>query len=731
MATEDAPLPLLQPPPSPPKEGRLSESREEEEDKEAAETLNGMDVSKKTDSSRQDTEIISEDINAKMKETEQSSIEDLKSNLLDASSKSPQEKHISIQRTLADLKKLAHLQKDCLISSDSKNEGQQRADNKKSCPLCPEERFKACKFHKLQRHLQNLHWKVSVEFEGYRMCICDLPCRPVKPNVAGDQISIKMGSHYHCIICSATISRRSDMIGHIKRHVHKGETESRFTSTLAPKYEVLKEADTDVQVLPNYSTPQKTDSYFNPKMKLNRQLVVCALTVLSEERKPLECLDAFGATGVMGLQWAKHLGNSVKVTINDYNENSVTMIRENCRLNKMKVVMNFEEDGCVEAMEEGGENLPAIEVTKMDANVIMHLRAFDFIHLDPFGSSVNYLDAAFRNVRNLGIVSVTSTDISSLYSKAQHVAQRHYGCNIIRTEYYKELAARMVVAAVARAAARCNKGVDVLLAVALEHFVLVQVRVLRGPSCADNTVKKIRYLIHCQWCEERIFKREGNMIEDNPYWQLPCDCHNQMTGKTAVELGPLWSGSLFNAGFLSRMFEAVQYGLEDIQALLKTLICEAECPILNPFSIHAPSGQSNKQDCGVFIKPSDAAADDYIVHEKRKSAESSQNGAKRQKLESDVEHPAFYYNVHRHSIKGMNMPKLSKFLHSLTRAGYRVSRTHFDPMGVRTNAPLMQFKSILVKHSLPTHTGEQADGSLQATKDAQAETEGDFAEESI
>lgn len=71
-------------------------------------------------------------------------------------------------------------------------------------------------------------------------------------------------------------------------------------------------------------------------------------------------------------------------------------------------------------------------------------------HLDPFGSSVNYLDAAFRNVRNLGIVSVTSTDTSSLYSKAQHVAQRHYGCNIVRTEYYKELAARMVVAAVAR-----------------------------------------------------------------------------------------------------------------------------------------------------------------------------------------------------------------------------------------------------------------------------------------
>lgn len=71
-------------------------------------------------------------------------------------------------------------------------------------------------------------------------------------------------------------------------------------------------------------------------------------------------------------------------------------------------------------------------------------------HLDPFGTAVNYLDAAFRNVRNLGIVSVTSTDTGSLYSKAPNVTLRHYGCQIVRTEYYKELAARMVVAAVAR-----------------------------------------------------------------------------------------------------------------------------------------------------------------------------------------------------------------------------------------------------------------------------------------
>ncbi|XP_027273199.1 TRMT1-like protein isoform X4 [Cricetulus griseus] len=610
-------------------------------------------------------------------------------------------RHISIQRRLADLEKLALVTEgdddDGPASSlNSENLGTEKSH---TCPLCPKEKFRACSSQKLRRHLQNLHWKISVEFEGYRMCICHLACRPVKPTIVGEQISSKLGAHYHCIICSATITRRTDMLGHVKRHVNKGETKSRYiaASTAKSSNEILKEADTDIQVGPNYSIPQKTDSYFNPKMKLNRQIIFCTLAALAEERKPLECLDAFGATGIMGLQWAKHLGNAVKVTINDLNENSVTLIQKNCHLNKLKVVVDSEEKEEGDALEEDG-TLGDIQVTRMDANVLMHLRSFDFIHLDPFGTSVNYLDSAFRNVRNLGIVSVTSTDISSLYAKAQHVARRHYGCNIVRTEYYKELAARIVVAAVARAAARCNKGIEVLFAVALEHFVLVVVRVLRGPTSADETAKKIQYLIHCQWCEERIFQKDGNMVEENPYRQLPCNCHGSMPGKTAIELGPLWSSSLFNTGFLKRMLlESLHHGLDDVQPLIKTLIFESECTPQSQCSVHAPSNL-NKQG-------------------KRKSSEMIINTAKKQKTDASAVHPPFYYNIHRHSIKGMNMPKLKKFLCCLSQAGFRVSRTHFDPMGIRTDAPLMQFKSILLKYSTPTYTGGQSEGPMQSVSE--------------
>uniref|UniRef100_A0A1A8E7T1 tRNA (guanine(27)-N(2))-dimethyltransferase n=2 Tax=Nothobranchius kadleci TaxID=1051664 RepID=A0A1A8E7T1_NOTKA len=606
------------------------------------------------------------------------------------------ERHISIQTKLEGLEMLVDM----------------NGAGRKSCPLCPEEKFKACYSHKLRRHLQNLHWKVYVEFEGHKMCICHLPCRNLKPSLGVDQASGRHIAHYHCVVCSATIARKTDMVSHLKRHVNKGETEASYSSSSnvvpnepAPPgqaYEIMKELGTDVQLLPNHTTPQKSDTYFSRKMKSNRQLVFCSLAVLAEERNPLECLDAFGATGIMGLQWAKHLRNAVRVTITDISDTCVKMIKENCELNNIRVDGGQRGPRGPDRAGAEAETTPVatVEVAKMDANVIMHLRSFDYIHLDPFGTAVNYLDAAFRNIRNLGIISITSTDTGSLYAKSPNVTLRHYGCHIVRTEYYKELAARMLVASVCRAAARCNKGIEVLLTVALEHFVLVVVRVLRGPSQADESAKKLRKLMHCQWCEARVFLKLGNMVDDT----LPCDCHGSLPGKTAVQLGPLWSGPLFNTGFLRKMLSAaVRHSMDDIQPLVKTLICESEGTTLKSL-VHGSSVLTSQAECGVVIKTLQSGDEARLADltGKRKSGEESGNVLKKLKPDASLEHPPFYYSIHRHSIRGMNMPKLNKFLQYLMEAGFRVSRTHFDPTGVRTDATLQQFKSVLTKYSVPT-----------------------------
>ena len=82
----------------------------------------------------------------------------------------------------------------------------------------------------------------------------------------------------------------------------------------------------------------------------------------------------------MGLQWAKHLRATVRVTISDISETCVKMIRENCQLNSIRVGGASPGAAGPEELAAGeGDAIATVEVAKMDANVMMHLRSFDYM----------------------------------------------------------------------------------------------------------------------------------------------------------------------------------------------------------------------------------------------------------------------------------------------------------------------------------------------------------------
>lgn len=41
----------------------------------------------------------------------------------------------------------------------------------------------------------------------------------------------RLVAHYHCVVCSVTIARKTDMISHLKRHINKGETEASYSGS--------------------------------------------------------------------------------------------------------------------------------------------------------------------------------------------------------------------------------------------------------------------------------------------------------------------------------------------------------------------------------------------------------------------------------------------------------------------------------------------------------------------
>ena len=73
-----------------------------------------------------------------------------------------------------------------------------------------------------------------------------------------------------------------------------------------------------------------------------------------------------------------------------------------------------------------------------------------FRHLDPFGSPVQYLDAAFRNIYHGGMLVITATDVAALFGKCPVVTERNYSAHSRRTDYTKEVAVRILLAEAAR-----------------------------------------------------------------------------------------------------------------------------------------------------------------------------------------------------------------------------------------------------------------------------------------
>ena len=60
-----------------------------------------------------------------------------------------------------------------------------------------------------------------------------------------------------------------------------------------------------------------------------------------------------------------------------------------------------------------------------------------------------------------------------------------------------------LISHVCREAAKCHKGLTVLYTLSMEDFLLLCVRVVRGPKAADAMLTNIGYVLHCRICEER------------------------------------------------------------------------------------------------------------------------------------------------------------------------------------------------------------------------------------
>lgn len=126
---------------------------------------------------------------------------------------------------------------------------------------------------------------------------------------------------------------------------------------------------------------------------------------------------------------------------------------------------------------------------------------YDIIDVDPYGSCSPFLDSAVAAVRSGGLLCLTSTDMCSLVGNSMETAFYKYGGAVSKISAHHEVAVRLVLQAVAQAAARQRRAVQPLLCLSVDFYVRLFVRIVESPDKCKQLHQKEAMLFHCPSCE--------------------------------------------------------------------------------------------------------------------------------------------------------------------------------------------------------------------------------------
>ncbi len=275
--------------------------------------------------------------------------------------------------------------------------------------------------------------------------------------------------------------------------------------------------------------PSKAPVFYNPIMKLNRDLAI--LTLQAYQRmagREISVCEPLTGCGIRGIRLVKEVEGVRRVVLNDINSEAANLTRFNV---------------------ERSESPDLFLVTNEDANLLLSRyaaprRRFDYIDIDPFGSPVPYIDSALRALRDGGLLALTATDMAPLCGVYPKACVRKYGGKPLRTEYCHELAVRLLVGCLTVMAAKHEIGINVVFAHSTDHYIRAYAVVHYGAKKADTSLQKMGYILHCFSC----LHREPS---EGIFSFLKRDCPE--CGSKLNSAGPLWLDNLFDEKFCALM----------------------------------------------------------------------------------------------------------------------------------------------------------------------------------
>ncbi|KAJ6936467.1 hypothetical protein NC652_011237 [Populus alba x Populus x berolinensis] len=236
-----------------------------------------------------------------------------------------------------------------------------------------------------------------------------------------------------------------------------------------------------------------------------------------------------------------------------------------------KVVALDNDKASVEACQKnikfnGSVAISKVESHLADARVYMltHPKEFDVVDLDPYGSPSVFLDSAVQSVVDGGMLMCTATDMAVLCGGNGEVCYSKYGSYPLRGKYCHEMALRILLASIESHANRYKRYIVPVLSVQMNFYVRVFVRVYTSASAMKNTPLKLSYVYQCIGCDSYHLQpigrtmSKGSSVRYLPGFGpvVPQECSD--CGKKYNMGGPIWSAPIHDQEWVTSVLEGVK-----------------------------------------------------------------------------------------------------------------------------------------------------------------------------
>lgn len=296
-----------------------------------------------------------------------------------------------------------------------------------------------------------------------------------------------------------------------------------------------------------------------------------------KEYQPHKCviLEALSATGLRSIRYAKEIPLVKYVIANDLSSSAVEAMRHNIEINGLG------ETSSDTQKPEGSKRVAAkVRVNEDDACALMYNHRserdrVDVVDLDPYGTASPFIDAAVQCVSDGGLLCVTCTDLSVLATvNYPEKCFSNYGGVPVKAEYCHEGALRLVLHTISTSAARYGRYIQPLLSLSIDFYVRVFVRVYSSANEVKKAISKTSTYYICSGCQSFYSQPLGRMTENvheatgNVNYHFKAHTGPAVPNKcpecnSALHIaGPMWSGSIHDPVFISKMLEHVE-GNED------------------------------------------------------------------------------------------------------------------------------------------------------------------------